>query len=60
MKLIDEQKNAKVFVKKWLNKGNEKQDTSKFWIDLLTLVFGVKIINHVRNILMSISLILRF
>ncbi len=42
MKLIDEQKNTKVFVKKWLNKGNEKQDTSKFWIDLLTLVFGVK------------------
>ena len=38
----EEAKAAKKFAEKWKDKGDEKQDTSKFWIELLEEVFGVK------------------
>ena len=37
-----QQKAAKRFVENWQGTGYEKGNTSKFWIDLLTNVFGVK------------------
>ena len=33
---------AKQFVKDWLRHGDEKQETQRFWIDLLQNVFGVE------------------
>ena len=33
-------KEAKEFVKRWRNRGDEKQDTQTFWIELLNKVFG--------------------
>lgn len=38
----EEAKAAKKFAEKWKDKGKEEQDTSKFWIELLEEVFGVK------------------
>ncbi len=35
-------KNAKEFIKNWINKGYEKGESQKFWIELLTKVYGVK------------------
>ena len=37
-----QQKAAKIFAENWQRTGYEKGNTSKFWIDLLTNVFGVK------------------
>lgn len=37
-----QQKAAKQFVENWQGTGYEKGNTSKFWIDLLSNVFGVK------------------
>ena len=37
-----QQKAAKQFAKNWQGTGYEKGNTSKFWIDLLTNVLGVK------------------
>ncbi len=37
----EQQKAAKDFATFWLDKGNEKQETSRFWIDLLRNVLGV-------------------
>ena len=43
MKTNKQQQNAATqFVKNWIGTGYEKGNTSKFWIDLLTNVFGVK------------------
>ena len=33
---------ARQFVKDWLGHGDEKQETQRFWIDLLQNVFGVE------------------
>ncbi len=33
---------AKQFVKNWIGHGDEKQETQRFWIDLLQNVFGVE------------------
>lgn len=39
---LKEQKNAaKEFSKKWQNIGDEKQDSQRFWIELLQTVYGV-------------------
>ena len=35
-------KNAKEFIKNWTNKGYEKGESQKFWIELLTKVYGVE------------------
>ncbi len=37
----EQQKAAKEFAAFWLDKGDEKQETSRFWIDLLRNVLGV-------------------
>ena len=40
---IREQKNAaKKFSQKWLNRGNERQDSQTFWLELLQNVFGIE------------------
>ncbi len=39
---IEKIKAAKEFAKNWKNKGNEKGDSQKFWIELLTKVYGVE------------------
>lgn len=33
---------AKLFVKAWQNRGDEKQDTQQFWMDLLQEVYGIR------------------
>ena len=33
---------AKQFVKNWIGHGDEKQETQRFWIDLLQNVFSVE------------------
>lgn len=39
----NEQKSAaKIFVSTWTGRGDEKQETQSFWIDLLQSVFGVE------------------
>ena len=35
-------KNAKEFIKNWINKGYEKGESQKFWIELLIKVYGVE------------------
>ena len=37
----DLQKNAREFAEYWANKGDEKQESQRFWIDLLQNVIGV-------------------
>lgn len=41
MKEKDRKIAAKGFAERWKNKGSEKSDTQKFWIDLLSNVYGV-------------------
>ena len=38
----DKKNAAKQFAKYWANRGDEKQETQRFWIDLLHNVFGVE------------------
>ncbi|MBQ5547056.1 MAG: class I SAM-dependent DNA methyltransferase, partial [Acetobacter sp.] len=38
----EQAKAAKEFAESWQGKGDEKQDTSRFWIELLSKVFGVE------------------
>ena len=39
--LKQQEKAAKEFAKKWENIGDEKQDTQRFWMELLQNVYGV-------------------
>ncbi|WP_294429424.1 DNA methyltransferase [uncultured Treponema sp.] len=41
MTRAEQTKNAKKFAENWLGHGYEKGESQKFWIDLLTCVFGV-------------------
>ena len=41
MAIISQKEAAKRFAKKWEGRGREKQDDSKFWLDLLQNVFRV-------------------
>lgn len=41
MKPSEIKQQAEAFIKRWENRGDEKQDTQSFWIDLLTNVFEV-------------------
>lgn len=41
MNEVEQRKNAKEFVKIWLGRGNEKQETQQFWSDLLHRVYGI-------------------
>lgn len=39
--IIDRKQAAVEFAARWIGKGDEKQDTQRFWIDLFQSVFGV-------------------
>ena len=46
---IQQKAAAKKFAKEWDGKGDEKQDTSRFWIELLQKVYGVEdVTNFIR------------
>lgn len=36
-----QRKAAKDFIKRWADRGNEKQDSQSFWLDLLQSVYGI-------------------
>ncbi len=42
MKLVDQQKRAREFAKRWANTGDEKSESQKFWLELLENVLGVE------------------
>ena len=42
MNLKEQQKQAKSFIERWKNRGNERQDTQSFWLDLLQSVYGIE------------------
>ena len=42
MNLKEQQKQAKAFIERWKNRGNERQDTQSFWLDLLQSVYGIE------------------
>lgn len=42
MNLKEQQKQAKAFIERWENRGNERQDTQSFWLDLLRSVYGIE------------------
>ncbi|GHN38595.1 methylase [Lactobacillus delbrueckii] len=42
MDVTQQKKQAKEFVKNWTNRGDERQDSQSFWLDLLEHVLGVK------------------
>lgn len=42
MKATEQRKQAKLFVDRWKNRGDEKQDRQQFWMDLLEHVYGVE------------------
>lgn len=42
MNVREQKKRAKAFVERWENRGDEKQDSQSFWLDLLESVFGVE------------------
>ena len=37
----EQEKAAKEFAQRWAGRGDEKQDTQSFWLDLLQTVYGV-------------------
>ena len=41
MKSVDQKKSAKEFAERWKNKGYEKGESHKYWIDLLENVLGI-------------------
>lgn len=38
---VQQRASAKEFAAYWKNRGDEKQETQRFWIDLLRNVYGV-------------------
>ena len=42
MNITEQKKKAKEFIKCWENRGNERQDSQSFWLDLLQSVYGVE------------------
>lgn len=40
--LKEQKKNAKAFIERWENRGNERQDSQSFWLDLLQSVYGIE------------------
>lgn len=43
MDKVKQEKEAKKFVDRWLDRGSEKSDTHSFWLELLENVYGVKL-----------------
>lgn len=42
MNIKEQKKQAKEFIKRWINRGNERQDSQSFWLDLLGSVYGIE------------------
>lgn len=42
MTLKEQKKQAKDFVSRWKDRGNERQDSQPFWLDLLQSVYGIE------------------
>ncbi|MGN1271523.1 MAG: DNA methyltransferase [Lactobacillus sp.] len=42
MAVTEQKRQAKAFAKRWENRGDEKQDSQSFWLDLLEHVLGVE------------------
>ncbi|MCW0996136.1 DNA methyltransferase [Streptococcus anginosus] len=42
MNLKEQKKNAQAFIKRWEGRGNERQDSQSFWLDLLQSVYGIE------------------
>ena len=42
MNLKEQQKQAKAFIERWKDRGNERQDTQSFWLNLLQSVYGIE------------------
>lgn len=42
MKASERKKAARKFISRWTDRGNEKQDSQSFWIDLLQKVYGIE------------------
>lgn len=42
MDVTQQKKQAKEFIKNWSNRGDERQDSQSFWLDLLEHVLGVE------------------
>lgn len=42
MRQVEQEAAAKAFAEKWKGKGDEKQDSQRFWIELLQKVYGVE------------------
>lgn len=42
MNITDQKKSAKSFIQRWQNRGNERQDSQSFWLDLLQSVYGIE------------------
>lgn len=41
MNQTEQRKAAKDFIERWADRGNEKQDSQSFWLDLLHNVYGI-------------------
>lgn len=41
MTVQEQKKQAKLFIERWQNRGNERQDSQPFWLDLLRSVYGI-------------------
>lgn len=41
MNQTEQRKAAKDFIERWVDRGNEKQDSQSFWLDLLHNVYGI-------------------
>lgn len=42
MDIKQQKKNAQAFIKRWENRGNERQDSQSFWLNLLQSVYGIE------------------
>ena len=42
MKVTDRKRAAREFIDRWSGRGNEKQDSQSFWLDLLQTVYGIE------------------
>lgn len=42
MNIREQKKRAKAFIKRWENRGSERQDSQSFWLDLLQSVYGIE------------------
>ena len=42
MNIREQKKQAQAFIQRWQNRGNERQDSQSFWLDLLQSVYGIE------------------